>query len=140
MERKTDLMWIFSKHGFFSAVRHNERKNTILLRARVEGDLERLLEHHYSVMERNGYIKPPKGKSIKDAIPDVERTPDADYLFRCEIPHDLFCLMLMEEASEITYGNFKDSVHDGTPRDQAYCEVWSVMSDLQDRMALRRAK
>ena len=119
-------MWIFSKHGFFSAVRHNERKNMILLRARV--------------MERNGYVKPPKGKSIKDAIPDVERTPDADYLFRCEIPHDIFCLMLMEEASEITYGNFKDSVHDGTPRDQAYCEVWSVMSDLQDRMALRRAK
>ena len=133
-------MWIFSKHGFFSAVRHNERKDMILLRARVKGDLERLLDHHYAVMQSNGYLTPPNGKSVKDAIPDIETTPDADYRFRCEIPHDLFCVLLMQEASEITYGNFKEAAHDGTPRDDAYCEVWSVMSDLQDRMKMREGR
>jgi len=33
-------MWLFCKHGFFSAARHNARPDTILLRARVAGDLD----------------------------------------------------------------------------------------------------
>jgi len=33
-------MWLFCKHGFFSAVRHNAKPDTILLRARIGGDLD----------------------------------------------------------------------------------------------------
>ena len=38
----------------------------------------------------------------------------------------------MEESDAIDYGNFKNAVHDGTARDDAYMEVWGVMCGLQD--------
>ena len=33
-------MWLFCKHGFFSAVRHNAKPDTVLLRARDDAYLD----------------------------------------------------------------------------------------------------
>lgn len=106
-------MWLFCKSGYFSAVKHNEKPNTILLRARVEGDLERLAEAHQIDMR-------------------IEHTPAADYAFRAELPAAEWTRAVMEESDAIDYGNFKNAVHDGTARDDAYLDVWSVMRGLQD--------
>ena len=106
-------MWLFCKHGFFSAVRHNSKPDTILLRARVGGDLERLAAAH------------------KVAL-DVAHTPDADYAYRAELPLKTWAEIAQREAAEIDYGNFKNAVHDGTARDDAYLEIWSILYALQD--------
>ena len=106
-------MWLFCKHGFFSAVRHNFKPDTILLRARVGGDLERLAAAH------------------KVAL-DIKVTPDADYAYRTELPLKTWAAIARREAADIDYGNFKSAVHDGTARDDAYMYVWTLMCALQD--------
>ena len=106
-------MWLFCKSGYFSAVKHNAKPNTILLRARVKGDLERLAEAHQIDM-------------------GVEHTPEADYAFRAELSAAEWTRAVMEESDAIDYGNFKNVVHDGTARDDAYMEVWCSMRQLQD--------
>ena len=37
-------MWLFTKSGFFSAVRHSAKPDTIHVRSRFAGDLERLCQ------------------------------------------------------------------------------------------------
>ena len=106
-------MWLFCKSGYFSAVKHNAKPNTILLRARVEGDLERLAEAHQIDLR-------------------IEHTPEADYAFRAELSAAEWTRAVMEESDAIDYGNFNNAVHDGTARDDAYMEVWGVMCGLQD--------
>ena len=94
-------------------MKHNAKPNTILLRARVEGDLERLAEAHQIDLR-------------------IEHTPEADYAFRAELSAAEWTRAVMEESDAIDYGNFKNAVHDGTARDDAYLDVWSVMCGLQD--------
>ena len=106
-------MWLFCKHGFFSAVRHNAKPDTVLLRARVAGDLERLAAAH--------------GVAL-----DVAHTPDADYAYRAELPLKTWAEIARREAADIDYGNFKSAVHDGTARDDAYLDIWSILCALQD--------
>ena len=106
-------MWLFCKSGYFSAVKHNEKPNAILLRARVEGDLERLAEAHQIDLR-------------------IEHTPEADYAFRAELSAAEWTRAVMEESDAIDYGTFKTAGHDGTARDDAYLDGWSVMCGLQD--------
>jgi hypothetical protein len=35
-------MWIFCESGFYSIVQHEDDPNTLIVRARIKGDLERL--------------------------------------------------------------------------------------------------
>jgi len=106
-------MWLFCKSGFFSAVRHNDKPDTILLRARVKGDLARLAKAH--------------GCAYK-----VEFSPHTDYSYRTELPQSEWAKIAEREAEAIDYGNFKNAVHDGTGRDVAYMQVWEAMRGLQD--------
>ena len=101
-------MWIFCKLGFFSAVQHRDKPDTLLVRGRFEGDLDRLLS---SLSIENRELCSP-----------VTETPNADYFYRVEIPKHVFAKAIQEIAEEIDYGNFKDSVHEGysSPRDAAY--------------------
>jgi hypothetical protein len=39
--------------------------------------------------------------------------------------------IMEEESMDIDYTNFKNAVHDGTERDWAYMDVWSVMRGAQ---------
>lgn len=108
-------MWVFCKSGMFSAVRHNEKEGVILLRTRLEGDLERLFRAHGL-----------EGKCR------VVETPDADYRFRCEMDMADWVRCVTEEAEDIDYGNFKSRVHDGSVRDEAYMGCWEAMVGAQE--------
>lgn len=105
-------MWLFCKSGFFSAVQHVDDPGLIHVRARFKGDLERLCLSH----------------GVKDV--SVEHTPGNDYPFRVDFPREAWSDIVCKEASEIDYKNFKNAVHDGTSRDQAYMGVWSTMRRL----------
>jgi hypothetical protein len=105
-------MWVYCKSGFFSAVNHATKKNMVHVRARFEGDLERLCEAH----------------AIKAK---VDYTPENDYAWRMNFTKTDWARIMEEESMDIDYTNFKNAVHDGTERDWAYMNVWSVMRGAQ---------
>ena len=100
-------MWIFLNHAFLSIVNKGGDGSTLLVRARREGDIERVF---------------PKAK--------VELTPHNDYRFRARIDREAVALAMAEAVRAITYGNFKGSVKEQARHD-AYMEVWSTMHDFQ---------
>ena len=105
-------MWLFTKHGFFSAVQNWNDPNLIHVRARFHGDLERLCKKH--------------------GVPaDVKSLPNTDYPYRMDFERERWSEIVKREALEIDYANFKNAVHDGTERDSAYMGVWSTMRRFQ---------
>ena len=116
-------MWIFCKLGFFSAVQHRDKPDTLLVRGRFGGDLERLLSN----------LSPED----REQCSPVTETPNADYLYRMEIPKLIFAKAVEEIAEEIGYGNFKDSVHESysSPRDAAYMGCWAELRRGQETQA-----
>lgn len=107
-------MWLFCNAGFFSAVEHFEDSSLIHVRARFQGDLEKLCASH----------------GVK---PQIAETPNNDYRWRMDFKREDWARVVKEEAENIDYNNFKNAVHDGTPRDDAYIDVWTAMRDAQER-------
>ncbi len=105
-------MWLFTKHGFFSAVQNWDDASLIHVRARFQGDLEKLCE---------AYGVEPKVVSL----------PDADYPYRMDFDREKLAEIAKNEIMAIDYTNFKNAVHDGTERDSAYMGVWSTMRRYQ---------
>ena len=116
-------MWIFCKLGFFSAVQHRDKPDTLLVRGRFCGDLDRLLSS----------LSPED----RERCSPVTETPNADYLYRMEMPKHVFAKAVEEVAEKIDYGNFKDSVHEGysSPRDAAYMGCWAELRHGQETQA-----
>ena len=121
-------MWIFCKLGFFSAVQHREKHDVLLVRARIKGDLERLLKE----IKDNGL------GGQDGCFGKIQETPNADYRFRVEIRKQAFAEFLFVAAKEIDYDNFKNAAHDGTVRDEAYMDVWRAMWSAQNFPKNRR--
>ena len=106
-------MWIFTKHGFFSAVQNKFDANLIHVRARYEGDLERLCKTY-------------------GVEPKVVRTPEGDYPLRMDFDRQKWGEILKGEGEAVDYTKFKPAVHDGTIRDRAYMSVFNTMWKYQD--------
>jgi hypothetical protein len=108
-------MWIFSRQGFVSIVRHISEPDTFLVRARVAADLE-------AVLSAGGV----KAQCVESA--------DADYRFRAFITRSQFNRVMAALADSVDYANFKSAVAtDGAAdaRLAAYHKVWHVMQTLQ---------
>ena len=111
-------MWLFTKYGFFSIVQDRNDSRRVLVRARIRNDLERLL--HLLDDKCDG------------EAPEVVEMPDADYAFRIFLDKAAWAKVAKVLANDIDYGNFKNAVHGEPDRDQAYMEVWSSLSRLQE--------
>lgn len=98
-------MWIFRNDAFVSIVAHRDRKDILLCRARIGGDLER-------------------------AFPGAEVFTDdsADYRYRALISRTEVCEAISDALREVEYTNFKASVESHS-RHEAYMKVWSVMAN-----------
>ena len=122
-------MWIFTKHGFFSAVcaRQGTGKrgepidpNRIMVRGRLRSHLEGLKDRFPELL----------GKcEIQDSI-------GTDYAVRFFVAKRVWAQVLMNLADETDYDNFKSKVahHRGTAGaaySGALHKVWSVMNRLQ---------
>lgn len=109
-------MWVFMNDSFLSIVQHRDKPEWLVVRARVKGDIER-------------------------AFPEVNatRTPDADYLFRAEIPRSVVGRVMENAFNKIDYDNFKNSVHE-RDRHDAYLQVWSTMHRFQTVRANSESK
>jgi hypothetical protein len=122
-------MWVFSKHGFFSAVcarqgdgRHGQPidLDRIMVRARVRGHLE----------------------ALKMRFPDllgqceIQEFAGTDYAFRVFVDKPVWSQVLSGLAEETDYDNFKSEVarhqgRAGAAYERSLHEVWSVMHRLQ---------
>jgi len=101
-------MWIFLSDAFISVVAHRDKPDSLLVRARRQGDLERVLG--------------------ADTVVDV--TEDADYRYRATVSREKFAMLIADRAREIDYDNFKDAIRDDSYHD-ACLDVWATMRDLQ---------
>lgn len=117
-------MWIFTPHGFVSAVKDNQRPGHMLLRFRC----------------------PKQGRAIiKLAIPDGARPrlretpPPADYRWKASVTHRVFQQLLMAAAGEaMGYINFKGACSGRREWDgekHVLHDVWATMEAMQRRKA-----
>ncbi len=122
-------MWIFTKHGFFSAVcarkgngKHGQPvdPDRIMVRARMLGHLE----------------------ALKKRFPDflgeceMQKSAGTDYAYRLFVQKSAWMQVLAGLAGETDYDNFKSEVacHQGSAGaayEHALHDVWSVMNRLQ---------
>lgn len=122
-------MWLFTKHGFFSAVcarqgdgRHGQPvdPDRIMVRARVRGHLEALKQHFPAL--------------LGDC--EVRDSAGTDYAFRLFVAKPAWAEVVSALAAETDYDNFKSKVvshqgRAGAAYERALHDVWSLMSRLE---------
>jgi hypothetical protein len=122
-------MWIFTKHGFFSAVcarqgdgKHGQPvdRDRIMVRARVRGHLEALQKRFLDLLG---------GCEIQISV-------GTDYAYRLFVQKSAWTQVLAALAEETDYDNFKPEVarhqgRAGAAYEHSLHEVWSVMNRLQ---------
>lgn len=109
-------MWVILNNSFLSIVEHRDKPDMLMVRARFKGDIEAVFA----------------GPGVK-----VKRTPDADYLFRAELPRDRVAQILAAAVNDIDYPNFKNSVKQHW-RHELYAKVWGLFwREQKDRASLK---
>ena len=122
-------MWLFTKHGFFSAVcaREGDGKhhqpvdvNRIMVRARMREHLEALQKQFADLL----------GEC------EVQTSASTDYAYRLFVPKAVWTRVMAGLAEETDYDNFKSEVAEhqgsaGASYEAALHKVWSVMHQLQ---------
>lgn len=122
-------MWVFTRHGFFSAVcarrgdgRHGQPVDPgrIMVRARVRGHLEAL----------KGRFPDQLGRC------EIREFAGTDYAYRVFVEKAAWSRVMAELAEETDYDNFKSEVarHQGkagAAYERSLHDVWSVMYRLQ---------
>ena len=102
-------MWIVLNKSFLSIVKNRNNNEELLVRSRVNGDIE---------------------KVFKDA--NVFEDLNADYRYRAYIKRSEVAKTISEELLNINYDNFKNSVSkDDKNRLNAYMNVWSSLHKMQ---------
>jgi hypothetical protein len=108
-------MWVFTKHGFLSAVEHRDKPDTLIIRCRVRADLNNMREFYFRKMSK------------------TEFNESADYPYRATISKKDFAKGMTRVIKDLTYDNFKDEVkyEQGAARANIYMRVWSTLIDLE---------
>ena len=110
-------MWVFTKIGFFSVVEDRTANHRVMVRARNEEDLKRLLV----------YIKDECKR-----LPTIIQTPGADYIARLTVAKTVWSRVMSNLCLEIDYDNFKNTVPMDEPkRHTAYMQCWKAMNFYQ---------
>lgn len=118
-------MWIFTKHGFVSAVQHRDKPDILIVRAR-NGD----------------HLRDVLGMIDDEAI---EHTPNADYPYRNEVSGSEFAKLMADMVGEIDYDNFKNAaMRESSPLDEgsyvdALHNIWQIGHSLTPDLRETRA-
>ena len=100
-------MWLCTNSAFLSIVFKDCAEDELLVRARRDGDIERVF---------------PDAKVI--------RSTNSDYLYRAVVSRNEVATAMAAQIQDIDYGNFKSSVDDEVLH-HAYLKVWQAMAALQ---------
>jgi 8-oxo-dGTP pyrophosphatase MutT (NUDIX family) len=117
-------MWLFTRFGFFSVVRKDSNSDTLTVRSRTRGDLDRLRSHYLP------------------ALSPSRQHQGTDYPRRGTVePADLEQAMALI-VRDIRYPNFKDEVAASIGKDRArrYGKVWSALHDMSEDLPEPRAE
>lgn len=123
-------MWIFTKHGFFSAVcaRQGNGKHgqpidptRIMVRSRVRGHLDALKKRFSELLGQC----------------EIQEFAGTDYAYRIFVDKPVWSQVVAGLAEETDYDNFKSEVgrhlgHAGAAYEHSLHQVWSVMHRLQE--------
>ena len=111
-------MWLFTKDGFYSVVEHRDDVGCVLVRCRTKADAQALVE--WAVTVRN-------------ADPDIEEDPTADYRWRVKMVRADFAAYARERVMTIDYDtSVKTAIDKGEPaRHAALMKVWNALYELQ---------
>ena len=101
-------MWILMNDSMLSVVRHSDLPGSLLVRARLAGDIEQVFPSA-QVLEGGG----------------------SDYRFRATVPEQEVANAVSRRVLDIDYGNFKSSVPE-PKRHNAYFKVWDVLHRMQE--------
>ena len=102
-------MWIFTNQAFLSIVSKDCAPDQLLVRARREGDIEKVFPNA-----------------------QVRQTIGVDYLYRAVISRLDVAAAMVKAVNELKYSNFKDSIpYADKELKQACSRVWSIMADTQ---------
>ena len=124
-------MWLFTKHGFYSAVCARQGDGShgqpvdpdrIMVRARLRSHLEALKERFSNLL----------------ANCEIMEFTGTDYAFRIFVPKSIWSQVVVGLTEEVDYDNFKSKVahhqgSEGSDYEHSLHEVWSVMNRLQNR-------
>lgn len=101
-------MWLFTETGFISVVRKNDRPGLYTVRSRDTLSLEPL---------------------AKFAKTEIIETPYGDYQYRIFVEPAVFTEWVADQASDISYDNFKNHVYKTRGRKfvEALHNVWAAM-------------
>ncbi len=122
-------MWIFTKHGFFSAVcarqgngKHGQPvdPDRIMVRARVREHLEAIKKRFPELLSEC----------------EIQESAGTDYAYRLFVPKSAWMQVALGLAEETDYDNFKSEVarhqgRAGAAYEHSLHDVWSVMNRLQ---------
>lgn len=122
-------MWLFTKHGFYSAVCARQGNGShgqpvdpdrIMVRCRLRRHLEALRKRFPDLL----------------AECDIHEFAGTDYAFRLFVPKSVWSQVLVGLTEEMDYDNFKSEVANhqgkaGAAYEHSLHEVWSVMHRLQ---------
>ena len=122
-------MWIFTKHGFYSAVCARQGDgghgqpvdpDLIMVRARVHSHLGALKERFADLL----------------ADCEIKEFAGTDYAYRIFAPKSVWTQVLVGLNEEMDYDNFKSEVarhqgNAGADYEHSLHDVWSVMNRLQ---------
>lgn len=111
-------MWICLNDAFFSAVKKDCKPDEVMIRARREGDLEKVFNDEV-LLSTHGFdpIKPT-------------RYTKSDYLFRAPVKKEHLKAALAAEVERIVYDNFKASTRDHDLH-RCYNRMWHAHADMQ---------
>lgn len=121
-------MWVFTKEGFFSVTlnQRDESGDTLLVRARVRGDLVNLIDYVEDMDQE-------AASACFDDDPIIE-TPHADYRYRVVMPRYWWGYYLSMVVDDLDYTNVKDTLapmSTESVRHGAMMGVWASMGRLQ---------
>lgn len=108
-------MWLVTRHGFFSIVKHRTAEDCYLVRARVADDLHALAR-------------------VTGLALDILATPDADYGHRAFVDGAELAAILTTLGEEIDYPNFKSRVNREPAQRRRYAIYSAAYGEL---LALR---
>lgn len=100
-------MWLFLSNAYLSIVDKGGNGDTLLVRARHAGDIERVF---------------PEA--------EVQSGGGTDYRYRARIDRERVATTIADAVRGIDYGNFKDTVREAERHD-AYMDVWSAIYAYQ---------
>lgn len=101
-------MWIFLADSFLSIVQKPDDIDSLTVRARIKGDIEKVF---------------PNAVVVANA--------GTDYKYRAKVPREIVAKALFDRVMALDTPNFKSSVKN-KKRHDVYMKVWSAMYGAQE--------